>query len=393
MAWTVEKLKEEVADEIDRISPAIVQLSDRIHTNPELSLQEFKAAKWLASELEEHEFQLERGIANLETSFRATYEIVGGPPVVALLVEYDALPGLGHACGHNVSGAASIAAAIGASKVVKKHQLNGTILAMGTPGEELAAGKVSLLQAGAFSDVDVAMMAHMFNRNISAPTFLALDALEFSFKGKPAHAAGAPHMGVNALNAITLTFDGINALRQHVRDDVRIHGIITQGGEAQNIVPARASARFYVRARERSYLNKVSEKVENCARGAGLATGAELEIRKYEPNQDELITNITLINAFRENWEHFTADICESSESLGSSDIGSVSHVIPVIHPTIAIAPVGVGLHTTEFMEASASKEAHRGLLIAAKTLAMTVIDLLAVPGLLDRVRNGGPRD
>ena len=391
MSLPVDRLKEETMGEIDRLSAAMVELSDRIHSNPELSLQEFKAAKWLASELEEHEFQLERRIANLETSFKATYEAVGGPPVVALLVEYDALPGLGHACGHNASGVASVAAAIGATKVVKRHRLDGTILAIGTPGEELAAGKVSLLQAGAFDDVDVAMMAHMFNRNICTPTFLALDALEFSFRGKPAHAAGAPHMGINALNAVTLTFEGINALRQHVRDDVRIHGIITEGGEAQNIVPAKASTRFYVRAKERSYLNEVSERVKNCARGAALATGAELEIRNYEPNQDDLITNATLIKAFRENWEHFTADICEGSEPLGSSDIGNVSHAIPVIHPMIAIAPVGIVLHTKEFTEASASKEAHRALLIAAKTLAMTVIDLLAVPGLLDRVKDDAP--
>lgn len=378
---SIAKIKEEVLNEIDRIQNRMIELSNQIHSNPELSLKEFKAAEWLTSELEKYGFKIQKGIASLETAFKAVYQVgERKKPVICLMVEYDALPDLGHACGHHMSGVASVAAAIALSKVAKEYELDGSILALGTPGEELYGGKVSLIKAGIFNGIDVAMMVHAFDRNVLFGPLLALDALQLDFKGKPAHAAAAPHTGINALNAVILTFRNIDALRQHIRPDVRIHGIITEGGKAPNIVPEKASARFYVRSTERWYLDELTEKVKNCARGAALATGAELEISSFEPSMDDMINNPTLSETFKKNWERFTTDILDEVEPIGSSDVGNVSHVVPTIQPLISIAPDGILPHTREFTEAGVSKKAYQALVVSAKTLAMTAIDLLTTP-------------
>ncbi|MEM2961276.1 MAG: M20 family metallopeptidase [Candidatus Bathyarchaeia archaeon] len=384
---SITKLKEEVAEEVNKIRDRMVELSDKIHGNPELSFEEFKASKWLASELEEHGFNVQIGIANLETAFKATYRVAGEKPIICLMVEYDALPDIGHACGHHMSGVASVTAAIALSKVMQRYGLDGSIVALGTPGEELYAGKIPLIKAGAFDGVDAAMMVHAADKNVLRSSLLALDALQFDFKGKPAHASAAPHMGINALNAVLLTFRAIDALRQHVRSDVRIHGIITEGGKAPNIVPEKASARFYVRSTERWYLDEVTEKVKNCARGAALATGASLEIISFEPSMDDMINNTTLCELFRKNWAQFTTDILDQEEPLGSSDVGNVSHVVPAIQPEISIAPEGTTPHTREFAEAGISEKAHQAIVIAAKTMSMTAIDLLSIPEIVDKIR------
>jgi len=312
---------------------------------------------------------------------------MGEKPTICFMVEYDALPDIGHACGHHMSGVASVTAAIALSKVMKRHGLGGRVIALGTPGEELYAGKVHLIKVGAFNGVDVAMMVHASDRNVLRCRLLALDALQFNFKGKPAHAAAAPYMGINALNAVLLTFHAIDALRQHVRSDVRIHGIITEGGKAPNIVPEKASARFYIRATERWYLNEVTEKVKNCAKGAALATGASLEITNFEPSLDDMINNPTLCEVFRKNWKRFTTDIIDEKEPLGSSDVGNVSHVVPTIQPEISIAPEGTVPHTREFAEAGISEKAHQALVVAAKSMAMTAIDILYTPELLEKIK------
>jgi len=387
MMASLDELKSQVSEEIDRIRNKMIELSDKIHANPELSYKEFKASKWLTSELEENGFIVHHGIANLKTAFKATWCVMGEEPTICFMVEYDALPDIGHACGHHMSGVASVTAAIALSKVMKRHGLGGRVIALGTPGEELYAGKVHLIKVGAFNGLDVAMMVHASDRNVLQCRLLALDALQFNFKGKPAHAAVAPYMGINALNAVLLTFHAIDALRQHVRSDVRIHGIITEGGKAPNIVPEKASARFYVRSTERWYLNEVTEKVKNCARGAALATGASLKITSFEPSLDDMINNPTLSKVFRKNWERFTTDIIDEEEPLGSSDVGNVSHVVPTIQPEISIATEGTMPHTRKFAEAGISEKAHQALVIAAKSMAMTAIDIICTPGLIEKIK------
>jgi amidohydrolase len=372
---------------IDRMKPRMIELSDRLHENPELSYQEYRARDWLTEELETKGFTVVRGIAGLKTAFKATFKREKEHPLVCFMVEYDALPDIGHACGHNVHGTASIAASIAVRHVMETHRVDGSVMALGTPGEELYSGKVAILKAGCFQGVDLAMMVHAYHRDVVQSALLALDALEFTFRGKPAHAAGSPHEGVNALNAARLTFAGIDALRQHVRDDVRIHGIIREGGNAVNVVPERASVRFMVRSKDRWYLNDVTEKVKNCARGAALMTGAELEISHFEPSVDNLISVRSLKQAYRENWERMFGGIEEEmARPTGSSDVGSVSHVVPTLYPRVSIAPQGILQHTREFAEAAGSEKAHDGLIRAAKALATTALDFLTSKELRERV-------
>jgi len=385
MADLIRSLKEALCRRVDHMHGSMCDLSDRIHKNPELGLEEHKAAGWLATALRESGFDVERGIGGLETAFRGVSRIGSGGPVACLILEYDALPVLGHACGHNVSGVASLSAAIALRETMLEHSVDGTIVALGTPAEESCAGKVTLIEAGLLEDVDYSMMAHMYHRNEAAPVFLALDAPTFTFTGKPAHAAGAPHMGVNALNAVRLTFAGIDALRQHVQDDARIHGIITEGGDAPNVVPERSSANVFTRAIERAYLDEVTECVKNCARGAALATGAELEITSFERSTDNLVTNAKLIDLFKKNWIEFATDINETGPPVGSTDMGNVSHVVPSIHPMLALAPEGTPLHTREFAASAGSKQAHDVLAVAAKALGMTALDVAVSPDVLDQ--------
>lgn len=373
---SVDELKDEVSIEIDRIYEEMVELSDLIHSNPEIRLEEFKAAKWLTGKLEKYGFRVTRGVGGMETAFKAAHSVEGEKPVIAFLAEYDALPGLGHACGHNVSGAASLAAAIGLSAVMDRHHIVGCVLVLGTSAEENYGGKVRLVKEGVFDGVDAAMMVHAYDANAVYPVTLAVDAVQFEFKGRAAHAAAAPHKGINALDAIIQTFNAINALRQHVRDDARIHGIITEGGIAPNIIPERGVARFYIRAEDRKYLDELTERVKNCARGAALATGCELEISHFGPRINDVKVNKVLAETFRKNLQRFVTDIREDVV-LGSTDMGNVSYVVPSIHPLISITDKEMPLHTREFAEAAASRRAHDALRVAAKSLSMTAIDLL----------------
>jgi len=379
------KLKREVIAEIDSRKDELIHISETIHANPELAFQEFKAVALLASTLEKYGFTIEKGVAGLETAFVATYKGKGEGPVIGLLGEYDALPELGHACGHNIMGTASAGAAIALRAVLDK--LPGTIKMIGTPAEEGGAGKVIMAQAGVFDGLDAAMMVHPSTRTLVARRSLACQELKIEFFGKAAHAAASPDNGINALDAVILTFNGINALRQHVRDDVRIHGIITNGGAAPNIVPDYASAEFLVRAADRPYQLEVMERVEECARGAALATGAEVKLTRAPLYYDSMMPNMVLANLFAENLRQLGLEVDEPGERerMGSTDMGNVSHVVPTIQPYIAIAPEEVAGHSVEMREAAVSPAGHAGMLNAARALAMTAVDLLCNPDLVRR--------
>jgi amidohydrolase len=358
----------------------LIHIADTIHANPELAFKEFEAAALLSGTLEENGFAVERGVAGMETAFVATLHGQDGGPTIAFLAEYDALAGLGHACGHNIIGTAAVGAGL-ASKTVLP-ELAGTVQVIGTPAEEGGGGKIIMVDAGVFVDVDVAMMIHPSTRNLLGRLALTAVATSIEFFGKPAHAAAAPDKGINALEAILLTFNNINALRQHLRDDVRIHGIITHGGEAANIVPEYAAARFIVRAADTPYAMEVLEKVRACAEGAALATGARLEFKQVGRRYDARLPNPKLVNLFKDNLEALGLDVelATGNERMGSSDIGNVSQVVPAIHPYIAIASEVVVGHSNEFREAAASPAGHEAVIHAAKALAMTAVDLLAVP-------------
>ena len=381
----ISELKSRVVSEIENHRDELKELSLRIHANPETAFQEEKASTWLSDYLREKGFSVEKGICGLATAFQAGYG--KGKPVIALLAEYDALPKIGHACGHNIIATSAVGAGIAAKLAV--DEFGGTVQVMGTPGEESGGGKVYMIKGGAFKSVDAAMMIHPAGLNTVTTKFLALQALEVEFFGKSAHAAARPEAGINALEAMLMSYVGINSLRQHIRDSARIHGIITDGGDAPNIVPSHTAGRFIVRAVEDSYLEELKVRVLDCFIGAATATGARLKYKWGETRYAPLRNNFVLARMFRKNLQSLgrRVHLVDPRIGIGSSDIGNVSQVIPSIHPLIAIDTARAVTHSPQFAKKAASEAGMRGLFDAAKALAMTVVDLLADPAVLDKAR------
>jgi len=380
----IEKLKLKIKDSVELQRQQLIQLSLNIHDNPELGFEEEKASAWLTSYLEDSGFHVEQGTAGLATAFRATYG--QGSPRIALLAEYDALPKIGHACGHNIIGVSAVGAAVASKSII--DQLGGSIVVMGTPGEEVFGGKIDMVKAGTFKEIDVAMLVHPDVRNMVTIQALSCISLEVEFFGQPAHAAAQPHRGINALEAMILAFTSINSLRQHIKAEARIHGIITDGGEAPNVVPAHSAAAFLIRALDDDYLAELKDKVLNCFTGASVASGARLEYRWRDRAYAPMKNNAALAGIFKQNLESLGRHVeaFDPRFGFGSTDMGNVSQVVPSIHPTIAIASPEVSIHTQEFASAAASEAGHEGLMDAAKAMAMTVSDILQ-PGMLDRIK------
>jgi len=374
------KIKEAV--ELER--QQLIQLSLKIHDSPELGLEEEKASAWLIGYLQDNGFNVERAIAGLGTAFRAAYG--RGSPKIALLAEYDALPGIGHACGHNIIGTAAAGAGVASKSII--DQLGGSVVVLGTPAEEGLGGKIDMAKAGAFQGMGVAMIVHPDVRNIITIEALACSTLDVEFFGKPAHAAAQPYEGINALEAMILAFTSINSLRQHMKAGGRIHGIITDGGEAPNIVPAHSAGVFLVRASDNEYLDELKDKVLNCFTGASTASGARLEYRWRDKAYAPMKNNSTLAQLFSQNLESLgrSVEAFQPEFGFGSTDMGNVSQLVPSIHPTIAIASAEVLIHTPEFAAAAASQAGQEGLMDAAKAMAMTVFDILQ-PGTLDKIK------
>lgn len=380
-----EEVKARLIQGLEACRQELIDLSLRIHDNPELGFQEIKASTWLAEYLEGNGFAVERGICQLATAFRGSYGL--GRPAIALLAEYDALPQMGHGCGHNIIAASAAAAGVAAKAAVDRF--GGSILVIGTPAEELYGGKALMVARHAFDGVDVAMMVHPATRDAVITQTLACANLEVEFFGKEAHAAARPAEGINALEAMILAFNGINSLRQHIREKARIHGIITDGGQAANIVPAHSAGTFLVRAQDEAYLDELGRRVINCFEAASLASGARLEYRWRQIHYAALRTNLALAQVFTENMESLGRQVepLDPNRGFGSTDMGNVSTVVPSIHPMVAIAPAGLSSHSPEFAAAAASETGHRGLLDAAKALAMSVVDLLARPEIMAKVQ------
>jgi amidohydrolase len=380
----IEKLKLKVKGSVESQRQQLIQLSLNIHDNPELGFKEEKASAWLTSYLEDSGFHVERSIAGLATAFRAIYG--QGSPRIALLAEYDALPKIGHGCGHNIIAASAIGAAVASKSIIDR--LGGSVVVLGTPGEEVFGGKIDMVKAGTFKKIDVAMIVHPDVRNMVTIQALACSSLEVEFFGQPAHAAAQPYKGINALEAMILAFTSINSLRQHIREEARVHGIITDGGEAPNIVPAHSAAVFLVRAPDDDYLAELKDKVLNCFTGACVASGARLEYRWRDRTYAPMKNNATLAQLFDQNLESLGRHVeaFDPRFGLGSTDMGNVSQVVPSIHPTIAIASPEVLIHTPEFASTAASEAGHEGLMDAAKAMAMTVADILQ-PGMLDKIK------
>ena len=381
----IEELKGQVSSEIDARRHQLSELSLKIHSNPELGFQEVKAATWLAQYLEENGFSIERGICELPTAFRGSYG--QGKPAIAILAEYDALPNLGHACGHNLIAVCAIGAGVASKLAIDRF--GGSILVIGTPSEELHGGKAIMADRGAFDNVDMAMMVHPGVCDVATTQALACLALEVEFFGKAAHAAARPEAGINALEAMLQSFTAINSLRQHIKDKARIHGIITDGGEAANVVPAHSAGIFMVRAEDDNYLDELKEKVLNCFIGAATASGTRLEYRWGNIRYAPLRNNLTLAQLFTQNMQSLgrKVELSDPNKAFGSTDMGNVSQLVPSIQPFVAIAPEEVATHSPQFASAAASEAGIQGLLDAAKALAMTVVDLVANSEIVIKVK------
>ncbi|MHC6179748.1 M20 family metallopeptidase [Clostridium sp. JNZ X4-2] len=376
----IKNFQHEIINEIENRKDTYINISHLIHNHPEIGNQEFFSSKLLINTLEKEGFSIEKAVAGHPTSFIARKKSnKNSGAVIGYLAEYDALPNLGHACGHNIIGTASTAAAISLSKLIDK--IGGEILVFGTPAEEggeNGSAKASFVKHNLFHGVDACMMIHPGNNNYKTVKSLANDPIQFEFIGQAAHAAACPEKGINALDGVIQLFNGINALRQHVTSDVRIHGIITDGGYAPNIVPDYAKAKFFIRAAERSTCDEVTEKVINIAKGAALITGAKVNISFFQNKIDNFLLNSKFDEVFAENLKLLGINLDNKiPEGLGSTDAGNVSHVVPTIHPHIKIGDDKLVGHTPEFREAAISKQGDEALLIGIKALALTGLTLL----------------
>jgi amidohydrolase len=371
---------------IDKLHDELWEIVSNLYENPELAFKEHNAMVLITDYLSKNGFQIEYKTGGLETAFQATLKGSSDGPTVAFLAEYDALPEIGHACGHNLIAAAAVGAGMGMKPII--DGLPGTIKVIGTPAEEGGGGKRIMVEAGVFSTIDAAMMFHPASKNLVTRGSLASLRLNLAFYGKTAHAAASPQEGINALDAMILTFNNINALRQHLEIKDRVAGIITHGGDAANIIPGYTSAEFSVRGESETRRGQVLEKVIACAKAAAKATGSRMEYNTL-PGYSEIVPNSILAELFTENSTLIgrKIDEPEPNERMGSTDMGNVSKVVPAIHPYLETVSEEIAGHTVEFAEICMTDSGKAAMLDAAKALAMTGIDLLMKPSLLVKAR------
>jgi amidohydrolase len=376
-------VRQRILEQVDRMRGELTAITEELYNFPETGLKEYRTTALLTSILEREGFAVERGIAGLETAFRAQWGMNG--PFIAILTDLDALPEMGHACGHNISAAAALGAAIASRHALPADMAR--IVVLGAPAEELGIGKAEMVKAGVFDDIDFAMMVHPSSKRQVIKMFLGLAKVRFTFLGKSAHAAAYPEEGVNALDGVIQTFAGINALRQHLRQDVRVHGIITEGGVAPNIVPARAACYFYVRAGDLAEVARVMERLVDCAQGAALASGCRLEVDE----DDRVLAPLKVNHAFSELYSAQLRFLgleetgAPPDKNRGSSDIGNVSQVVPTIHPHVPIGE-GVHIHSEAFARATVSAQGKDAILEGAKAMALTAADLAASSELREKI-------
>ncbi len=376
-----------VTQEIERIERELRALNESIHADPELGGEEFKACRTHIQFLQRHGFQVETRYLGIPTAFKATLDSSKPGAAIAYLAEYDALPDIGHGCGHNLLGTVSSGAGVVLGKMLS--EIGGRVIVFGTPAEETNGFKVDMAAKGAFDEIDVAMIAHPGASHSRSGRSLAMDALEFTFLGKAAHASAKPEAGINALDAAINMFNNVNALREHMKPDARVHGYIKEGGMAANIVPERAVNRFYIRALTKSDLRQLVEKIKNCAEGASLAVGTRLHIKNYEKSYDNLVTNSILSEAYCRNLLKMgvgTIKDCRKDE-LGSVDMGNVSHKCPTIHPNFAISETRIVAHTREFARATVTPFAYGEMKKTIGALVLTGFEAVQDPEFLKAIK------
>ena len=374
-------------ERLERAFPELLGLSHRIHAHPELAFEEERAATWVAETLAAGGFAVDRGIGDLPTALVA--RAGSGPLHIAFLAEYDSLPGIGHACGHNLIAAMAVGAGLAAARVADDVGL--TVSVIGTPAEETGGGKVLLLERGAFDGVHAALMAHPAPVDVVDPPMLAWSHFEVAYAGKAAHASAFPEQGVNALDALTVAQTAIGLLRQHLRPGDRVHGIVTCGGAAPNVVPDRTTASYMVRARHSEHLAEVRRRVERCFEAGALATGATLALRDLSPMYADVRHDADLGILYQRNAEavgrRFVIPAALLERAAGSSDMGNVSQVLPAIHPVIGIDSLPAVNHQPEFAAHCVTAAADRAVHDGGLALAWTAIDAASDATLVTRLR------
>jgi amidohydrolase len=381
---------DQISARVDELADELIQASHDIHANPELAFKEYFACETLAAVLRKHDLEVETGVFTLETAFEA--QIMGNEagPTAAILAEYDALPGIGHACGHNIIATTALGATLGLQAVA--DQLPGQIRLLGTPAEEKGGGKELMARAGAFNGVDAALMIHPAGVNLASMPCICVAEVEVIYHGRASHASAMPHKGINALDGLLLAYQAISNLRQHIRPTERIHGIITEGGAAPNIVPDRTSGQFYVRAANENDLAKLKPRVRACFEAGAKGSGCEVDINWAGVDYLDLNTNWPLADQFQMHAETLGREFVPFDQALGfgagSTDMGNVSHRVPSIHPMLAVAPPNVVIHNAEFAKWAGSSEGDKAVLDGAKALALTTADYLLSPALQDEARD-----
>lgn len=388
---TLSAAREAAIAAIDAQADALIELSRYIHSNPEIAMQEVKGSKAAADFLEARGFKVERGVAATPTAFRADAVGQSDGPKIGYLAEYDALPNLGHGCGHNLIAIANIGAGIGLQAAITAAQVPGSVTVFGTPAEEAVGGKIIMAEAGLFNDIDAALGAHPGTSEAACPTVegsgnsLAVLPCRVEFFGEPAHAAADPWNGANALDAVILTFNGMNAMRQHIKSNARYHGIITSGGDAPNIIPKYAAAEIWARASTKTYLLELVEKLRRICEGAAAATGTRLEFTSPEGMNFDMITNHTIARTLKAHGDAVGLEQPEAKaeEGSGSTDWGNVSYVVPSVETSYPILDRVCTWHSEDVVEASISELGFSNTIKVAKAMALTGLDLLADPALL----------
>jgi amidohydrolase len=364
----------------------LVDLSHRIHANPEIRFEEERSSEWCAAALADGGFSVEAGVADLPTAFVATAG--SGPLTIGICAEYDALPGVGHACGHNVIAASAVGAGLTLAQLA--DDLGLTVKVFGTPAEEGGGGKILMLDAGVFDGVHAAMMVHPAPTEMDHMPCLAVAHVDVHYEGKEAHASAFPELGVNAADALTVAQTAIGLLRQHVPQTARIHGIVTQGGDAPNIVPAHTTGKWYVRERTMAELDKLMPRVEACWEAGALATGCSHRVEHVSPIYSEMRDDIELRALYRSNAESLGrrfADLGELAQKLaGSTDMANISLALPTIHPMLGLDCFPVSNHQPEFAAFCATPVADRAMRDGALAMAMTAIDAAETPAVRERL-------
>jgi amidohydrolase len=385
-SMNVTEAKQKVRDEIERLTPTLLEVSHEIHSRPELNFEEHFAHEMLTGVLADEGLSVDQGAYDMPTAFDARVGTEGA--TIAVCCEYDALPGIGHACGHNIIAAAGLGAGLAAATVAEA--LGGSLAILGTPAEEGGGGKEFMIRRGAFDNVDAAMMVHPADHDLRGMQTIAIHSVDVVYEGQAAHAAAAPQKGLNALDAAVLGYNNVAALRQHIRPEERIHGIFTDAGEKPNIVPERAAAQWYVRSLNMDSLQPLKQRVMACLEAGAMASGCAMLHQWIDPPFSDMVDNTPLLDLYCANAADIGRLVQEpnpSSVVAGSTDMGNVSYAVPAIHPMIKVAPEGTAIHTPDFATHARSEAGDRAVIDGALSMALTIVDLWANTETMGSVR------